>query len=127
MPLPNERPPFRRRPKVSETLGPELRPPLPGGAGLKGAPATDILAGRNVVIAGSAGGGKTHLLRQLSKLDRYYLPPLVSWPHEDEPRRGQFVRVVPDATALLRGHRKDLRSVFDNRPRSCLSVVVAIN
>src|SRR5260370_42086928 len=97
---------FLRSTKVSETLSPELRTALSVETGLEEALATGILEGRNVVIAGSAGGGKTHLLRHLSNVQRFHLPPLVSWPDEDEPRRGQFVRIVTDATALLRGHRR---------------------
>lgn len=75
--------------------------------------------GHDVVIAGTAGSGKTHLLSRLAAACKY---PLVRFGSE-EPRRGKFVRVVEDLTAL---EEKDELRVFD-RVKHCHAIVVAAN
>lgn len=109
--------------KVSEGLNSELRPHVTVRTGLETALVAALAEGRDVVVAGSAGGGKTHLLETISELDRT-LPKMIRWPEEPEPPREQFLRVVPDATALPSSQRQRMMSP---RPRNCAAVAIAIN
>src|SRR4051794_3845510 len=107
--------------KNAESLTPSLSAGLSVDTGLEEALVACVDHGCDVVIAGSAGGGKTHLLRAVR--DHPGMRPFVEWPHENEPTDGPFVRVVADATPL----GESVAQVFDNRPATCVAVLVAIN
>jgi hypothetical protein len=109
--------------KTAESLSPELRKRITVQTGLEAALASALAAGRNVVIAGSAGGGKTHLLQSLAESASPKLPKIVEWPEESDPK-GPFIRLVSDATALQAGRRK---RIFESMPRNCRASAVAIN
>lgn len=108
--------------KVAETVTAELRSAISVDTGLEAPLRTALVTGRDVVVAGSAGGGKTHLLQTLNSAEG--LPRAISWPDEPEPARDRFVRVVSDATALAAGERN---RIFAPRPSNCLAVAVGIN
>jgi hypothetical protein len=110
--------------KTSEAVSPELRRRISVETGLEGALESALRAGRDVVIAGSAGGGKTHLLENLRDASRPGMPPLVPWTSEPEPKRGPFVRVVADATAVAPDARQRM---FADRSANCRAIAVAIN
>lgn len=110
--------------KTSEAVSPELRSQISVETGLEAALESALRAGRDVVIAGSAGGGKTHVLETLRNAKRPGMPALVYWPSELAPQRGPFVRVVADATALAPEMRQRM---FADRPSNCRAVAVAIN
>jgi hypothetical protein len=110
--------------KTSEGLSADLRQAITVQTGLEGALATALTAPRDVVIAGSAGGGKTHLLDVLKSSGESDSLELVTWPTQTEPSDRPFIRVIPDATALAREERF---RIFDDRPPKCLAVAVAIN
>ena len=109
--------------KTSEGLSPDLRAAITVPTGLERALAAGLGVGRDVVVAGSAGGGKTHLLDVLRHAHSNHLPELVEWPDLGA-GGGSFIWYVADATALDRDQR--LR-IFEERPRECEAVVVAIN
>ncbi len=115
---------FLRSLKTSETLTKELRPLVTVATGLEQALISALKNGRDVIIAGSAGGGKTHLIASLSDTELSNLPPLLAWPNEHEPTDEPFIRVITDATALS---REDRRRMMQDRPGNCQAVVVAIN
>lgn len=78
-----------------------------------------VEVGRDVVIAGTAGSGKTHLLKVVeSELHtpavEFGVPP---------PRTGSYVSVISDLTAVP---PEDLKDVF-KKPANCRSIVVCAN
>lgn len=110
--------------KTSESIGKELRQAISVETGLEKALADALLAGRDVIIAGSAGGGKTHLLGTLADSAEGDLPRFITWPGESEPAGEPFIRVVSDATAIPSATRGEM---FERRPPNCTAVAVAIN
>ena len=99
--------------KTAEAISREVREAMTVSTGLEGALAGAILRARSVVIAGSAGSGKTHLLESLRAEAMEGLPTLHTWMPggASEPESEPFVRVVEDATAVLddwnmRDHRR---------------------
>ncbi len=80
-----------------------------------------VRSGRDVIVAGTAGSGKTHLIGRL----RLALQDaaVIEFGEEAPPGRGRFVSVVSDLTALL---DRDKVRVFD-RPPKCAAVVVCAN
>ncbi len=105
--------------KVAETIGAELRAAITVSTGLEDALVSAVAAGKDVVVAGSAGGGKTHLLHVL---DLSY--QTVEWRDGVEPSETEFVRVVPDATEVF---GQILDGGLNSRPPTCISTVIAIN
>lgn len=74
---------------------------------------------RDVVIAGSAGGGKTHLAHVLSgEFQVHTWDPGVDLPEDDH------VLFVPDTTAV---QPEDRSALFGHRNQDTRSVVIAIN
>lgn len=110
--------------KTSESISNELRKAISVETGLEKALADALLAGRDVIIAGSAGGGKTHLLGTLADSPPGQLPRFVDWPSEAEPTDEPFIRVVSDATAIPSIARGGM---FERRPSNCAAVAIAIN
>lgn len=110
--------------KTSEVLTPKLRGRISVDTGLEAALLSALKGGRNVVIAGSAGSGKTHLLDRLREAKPPELPQLVCWPGERAPAEEPFVRVVMDGTALSKRRRG---RIFHDLPANCTTVAVAIN
>ena len=104
--------------KVAETVSSELRSAITVETGLEDALRTAVAEERDVIVAGSAGGGKTHLLQVL---DEIFVTS--EWPDEVTPQ-SEFVRVVPDATVVI-------DAIADGRlagmPRNCIAQVIAIN
>src|SRR5688572_20775303 len=107
--------------KTSETLDPAVRDAMTVATGLQDAVRSALDAGQDVVLAGAAGSGKTHLLETL-RHSPGALPPLLLWPVQPEPPDAPFVRVVLDTTALQPALRTQM---FDPRPANCRAVVVA--
>jgi hypothetical protein len=108
--------------KVAETVSPELRMHISVQTGLEGPLLSALSAERDVVIAGSAGGGKSHLLDSVfGGAEPVTLP--VRWPDEPEPT-GRFIRVISDATALA---VTDRHRMMSPRPKNCVAVAIAIN
>jgi hypothetical protein len=110
--------------KTSESISNELRKAISVETGLEKALADALQAGCDVIIAGSAGGGKTHLLGTLADSAPDQLPRFVSWPRETEPTDGPFIRVVSDATAIPSTARGEM---FERRPSNCVAIAIAIN
>jgi hypothetical protein len=104
--------------KVAETIRPELRAAITVSTGLEDPLVSAVRAGADVVVAGSAGGGKTHLLSALG--NEFVLRDLA----DDGGSSDQFVRLVPDATVAFDGLAQGL---FSARPEGCIAQVVAIN
>jgi hypothetical protein len=104
--------------KVAETVSSDLRAAISVETGLEESLQSAVAAGRDVVVAGSAGGGKTHLLHVL---DAQYTT--IEWPNGTVPGE-EFVRVVPDATVVIDAIRQ---GGLAERPPKCLAQVVAIN
>ena len=111
--------------KTAEAVSPELSGEIWVSTGLEDPLRKAIELGSDVIVAGSAGGGKTHLMRQVAN-DSAPLK-FVEWPDEGEPRRGKFVRVISDATASKKPLMRQRSKIFSERPRNCQSVIVAIN
>ncbi len=110
--------------KTSETLTPELRRTITVRTGLENTLASALRAHCDVIIAGSAGGGKTHLISSLQEEPSHNLSQLVFWNVQQEPDHGDFVRVVADATALPAQQRM---AAVNDRPTNCVAVAIAIN
>ena len=108
--------------KVSEAVDPEIHAAITVETGLERATAEALLAQKEVVLAGAAGSGKTHLIQSLAD-KKYELHRLVFW-DEKEPSSGSFTRVVPDMTAVS---PSDRGKVFEQAPKNCKSFLVAIN
>jgi len=106
--------------KNAESLSDQLREAIAVETGLEEAVRTAIGEGRCVVIAGSAGSGKTHLLRHVvrSLQDKY----AVALPG-DRPRVAHLL-VVEDATELDANERL---AVVDSVSRSRAGTLLAIN
>src|SRR3954447_17577019 len=84
--------------KTSEALSHELRPHVSVHTGLEAAFESALRAGRDVVVAGSGGGGKTHLIESIQN-HAPGVPRVVQWKRQTEPVE-PFIRVVLDATGL---------------------------
>jgi hypothetical protein len=110
--------------KNSESITRDLRDRITVVTGLEVALASAIRENRNVIIAGSAGGGKTHLLGTFAEGSGTDLPRFVTWPSEQEPADGPFVRVITDATAVPADSRQKM---LEDRPQNCRAVAIAIN
>src|SRR4051812_41037639 len=82
--------------KVAETISDSLRAAISVETGLEEAIRSAVAAGKDVVVAGSAGGGKTHLLHAL---DGHF--SVFQWPDESIPDDDPCVAVVPDATIVF--------------------------
>lgn len=104
--------------KVAETVSGDLRTAITVETGLEHALLGAVAAHRDVIIAGAAGGGKTHLLHTL---DENYTTS--AWPDGPAPE-AEFVRIVGDATAVIGAIREGRLA---DRPRRCIAQVVAIN
>jgi hypothetical protein len=104
--------------KVAETVSAELRSAITVETGLEAALRSAVAEELDVIVAGSAGGGKTHLLQSLTE-------DFVTseWPSGATPE-GEFVRVVPDATVVI-------DAIAEGRlagmPPNCTAQVIAIN
>lgn len=113
--------------KASEAITPELRSKISIPTGLEAALLTALQNRRDVLIAGSAGGGKTHLLSTLRETPGSGLPALVPWRKDqpgNEPTQVEFIRVVLDATPL---DYDDRFRVLTDKPANCVAVAMAIN
>jgi hypothetical protein len=104
--------------KVAETVGSELRAAITVPTGLEEALRSAVAAERDVIVAGSAGAGKTHLLHAL---DEVYAAS--EWPDGAVPT-GEFVRIVPDATVVIKAIKAGR---LTERAPNCLAQVIAIN
>ena len=114
---------FLKGNKVSEQLDSDLRSAIGVETGLERALVGALEDRRNVIIAGSAGGGKTHLLHRVwaESLDESHV---CRWGREEEPENDEFVRIVPDATAVPEASRLGL---LEEVPDNCICVAIAIN
>jgi hypothetical protein len=117
-PLADELSAFLAGVKVAETLTPDLRAAITVPTGLEEALRTAVAARRDVIVAGSAGGGKTHLLHALDESHE-----TSNWPDGPTPT-ADFVRIVPDATVVIDAIRA--RDLLE-RPPNCVAEVIAIN
>lgn len=107
--------------KQSERMSPALREVISVETELESALRSAVVEGRDVVVAGSAGGGKTHLLDvALGDSSEF---SVVRWP-DDEPSSDAFIRAVPDLTAVPPEER--LRTLTE-KPAHCRAAVVAVN
>ena len=109
---------FLKGVKVAETVSSDLRAAISVATGLEEVLQSAVTAGRDVVVAGSAGGGKTHLLHALDAQHT-----TIEWPGGTPPSE-EFVRVIPDATAVIDAIRQ---GGLAERPSKCLAQVIAIN
>jgi hypothetical protein len=82
--------------KVAETISDSLRDAISVETGLEDAIRAAVAAGKDVVVAGSAGGGKTHLLHAL---DGHFA--VFQWPDNEPPDDDPCVATVPDATVVF--------------------------
>jgi hypothetical protein len=114
---------FLQSVKNSEAVSQELREAITVQTGLEPLLRAALLNGRDVVVAGSAGGGKTHLLTAVHSQGAEF-PRTVHWPSEPEPVGENFIRLVPDATAIPPDRRQDS---LMTRPANCVAIAVAIN
>ncbi len=106
--------------KNAESLSPELQAAIAVDTGLETLVRAAVADGRAIIIAGSAGSGKTHLVRSVMKqLSEEY--QLIA-PRENG--RGPHVMVVQDATELDVGERLE---VIEDASRSRVATIVAIN
>src|SRR5215471_16262602 len=110
--LPDQFSAFLAGVKVAETVGSDLRAAITVETGLEEALQSAVMAGRDVVVAGSAGGGKTHLLRALDAQHA-----TIEWPTDTSPGE-EFVRMIPDATVVIDAIR---RGGLADRPLTCLA------
>jgi hypothetical protein len=98
---------FLRGTKTSERLReqPELRAAISYPTGLERPVADALLAGRDVVVTGSAGGGKTQLVEQVASLLTIDVPemPFSHWAVAEPP--GPHIKYIPDLTAVPSGRR----------------------
>ena len=113
---------FLRGTKTSEYMPPSLGNSLHVSTGLEEAILSELLAGRHVVLAGSAGSGKTHLLNRL----RSQVGDTSAGRNDDD--SGQHVKFIQDATELMDGGDEEasLLALFA-AARQQVSLVVAIN
>lgn len=113
---------FLRGTKLAESLSPELRDELHVPTAVEELVMKELLAGRNVVLAGSAGSGKTHLLRRLKALAG---DAVANTAGSTAALKWDFVE---DATALMDGLQSEQRLLqfFHGSSRAARSVV-AIN
>lgn len=110
--------------KVADESDPELRDEYSVPTGLEEPVASALERGRNVVVAGSAGSGKTHLIKALEESDIGELPDFVKWPEGEEPSDGEFIRVIRDVTAWAEEMGSD---VFATEEDGCWATVIAAN
>ena len=108
--------------KVTEKVSPQLRQAIAVVTGLESAVVAAIEAGRDIVVAGSAGTGKTNLIEAVR--DAMPETTFVRWPEEEAPKKGPYVRVVLDLTGLEPEQRSEALEV---RPRNCQAVILAVN
>lgn len=109
--------------KVDEAVGSDLRKAISVDTGLQKALHEALMNGQDVVVAGSAGSGKTHLLKSVARPEMG-LPPFVEWPKNKEPVDEPFIRLVSDFTPLT---DEDRSRVFEDCPSHCRSVAIAVN
>lgn len=105
--------------KTSEALSPELREAITVQTGLEAALARAVEDGRDVIVAGSAGGGKTHLIAELDEVEG---TENAYWP-EGEESSSPHIRVVMDMTEVP----EEMRFEALDRCDACRAVVIAIN
>lgn len=106
--------------KNTEQFGPELLRCIDVSTQLDSVLLKAVREGRDVVIAGTAGSGKTHLLARLAEAIPEY--PLVNLGDESGSQK-KYIRVIADLTALS----DEEREVAFERPRNCASVVICAN
>lgn len=111
---------FLRSFKNAESLGPDLRTAISVSTNLDAVVAEALEGRRIVLVTGSAGSGKTHLLRSVVG----QLPSGVKIVHEPRSVREKHVLVIPDATELSPEERIDL---VRKAPATRLGTLIAIN
>jgi energy-coupling factor transporter ATP-binding protein EcfA2 len=113
---------FLRGTKTSEYMPPSLGNSLHVSTGLEEAILSELAAGRHVVLAGSAGSGKTHLLNRL----RSQIGDTSAGRNDND--SGQYVKFIQDATELMDGGEEEagLLELFASAKQQ-VSLVVAIN
>lgn len=113
---------FLRGTKLSESLSPELRDELHVPTAVEELILKELLADRDVVLAGSAGSGKTHLLHRL----KAFAGDVAT--SADESTAALNWDFVEDATALMDGLESEQRLVqLFHGSSSATRRVVAIN
>lgn len=105
--------------KNSESLSDDLRDAITVPTGLEEALQSAVSAGKDVIVAGSAGGGKTHLARTLSASF-----PVVEAGSESDGSPASYVLFVPDMTAVPADERERL---LTERRDAVSAAVVAVN
>jgi len=89
---------FLHSTKTADQLSEGLLAEISHPSGLEAPTLAALAAGRDVLVAGSAGSGKTHLLRQISRMAEATGLRL-RWPNEDA-ATGTYVEVIPDVTEV---------------------------
>src|SRR5689334_192493 len=106
--------------KSAESLSRELQQAIAVDTGLEPVVNSALGNGRVIIIAGSAGSGKTHLVRSVVQT----LASEVTIAHLGDRPRDSHVLVVEDATELDPDERI---SVVNSTARNRLGTLIAIN
>ena len=98
---------FLRGTKTSERLRdqPDLRSAIAFATGLETPVLDALIAGRDVVVTGSAGGGKTQLIHQVQQLLIEAGSPYELVPWDAPPPESSHVRFIPDLVAVPSSRR----------------------
>ena len=115
---------FLKAGKVADGISKDLRDEFSVNTGLEVPVINALEDGQDVIVAGSAGSGKTHLIKSVEEREEFNLPEFVYLPSNKPVEANNYIQVILDATALK---NSEIHKIFQEESENSQASIMAVN